>query len=98
VVDVERLLLNVTPVTYCDEDGGDDGGHNKRYGYRLRINTPDVGVMALNVGIFDYNRRSVVTGCIVQTFSHRKIFRKMSHFRNWTINQRPLLGGMTMIP
>jgi hypothetical protein len=52
-------LLNVNPVIYRDEDGGDDGGHNKRYVYRLRINrSRDMGIMALNVGIFDYNRRN----------------------------------------
>jgi hypothetical protein len=53
-----KRLLNVTPVIHCNKTGGDDGGHNKRYSYVLRINRPDVGIMALNVGIFDYNRRN----------------------------------------
>jgi hypothetical protein len=54
---IERLL-NVDSVISCNKTGGDDGGHNTRYSYVLRINTPDVGIMALNVGIFDYNRRN----------------------------------------
>ena len=53
-----KRLLNVTPVIRRDEGGGDDGGHNKRYVYKLKIARSDVGIMALNVGIFDYNRRN----------------------------------------
>jgi hypothetical protein len=53
-----KRLLSVNPVIRYDDQGGDDGGHNTRYKYRLRINSTEVGVMALNVGIFDYSRRN----------------------------------------
>ena len=53
-----KRLLKVNPVITCMDQGGDYGGHNTRYNYTLRINRSDVGVMALNVGIFDYHRHN----------------------------------------
>ena len=58
MVEFLKRLLNVNPVVDCNDRGGDDGGHNIRDNYVLRIKTSEMGVMALNIGIFDYNRRN----------------------------------------